>query len=113
MGKLTKDVIVTGVVLDEGTTITLTEIQQRYHLEEELLQEMLEHGLIEPLPEQHTNSADVILHFSAVHRVESALHLYNDLGVNIAGAVLALDLLEQLEEVRGELMILQKQLNLK
>jgi chaperone modulatory protein CbpM len=113
MSKLSKDVIVSGVVLnDDTTTITLTEIRSRYNLQEELLQEMLEHGLIEPMPDQ-TSAPDIVLHFSAVHRVESALHLYNDLGVNIAGAVLALDLLEQLEEVRAELVILQKQLNLK
>ena len=112
MVKSSKEVIMTGVLLNDDATITLTEIRQQFNLEDELLQEMLEHGLIEPITEQ-PSSTEIVLHFSAIHRVESALHLHSDLGVNIPGAVLALDLLEQLEELRAELVILEKQLNQK
>jgi chaperone modulatory protein CbpM len=106
MEKSDKDVIVTGVVMDGNTTITFTEIRQRFDIREELLLEMVEHGLVEPVEPTFTE-----VHLTELHRIESAMHLYHDLGVNIAGAVLALDLLEQLNEVQTELTILQKQLN--
>ncbi|MES2219225.1 MAG: chaperone modulator CbpM [Pseudomonadota bacterium] len=106
MDKFDKEVVVTGIVLDGNTTITFTEIRQRYNIREELLLEMIEHGLVEPLKPKQDE-----IHLTELPRIESALHLYNDLGVNIAGAVLALDLMQQLNEVQVELVILQKQLN--
>jgi chaperone modulatory protein CbpM len=106
MDKSAKDIIVTGVVLDGNTTITFSEIRQRYDIREELLQEMIEHGLVEPIEPTFTE-----IHLTQLHRIESALHLQNDLGVNVAGTVLALDLLQQLNELQTELIILQKLLN--
>ena len=109
MDKPHKEVVITGIVLDDNTTITFTEIRDRYNIRDEMLREMIEHGLVEPLSTAASDNS--IFHLSALHRIESALHLHNDLGVNVAGAVLALDLLQQLDELQAELVILQKQLN--
>jgi chaperone modulatory protein CbpM len=40
-----------------------------------------------------------------VVRVRSALRLQRDLGVNLAGIALALDLMEELEDLRSQLKI--------
>jgi chaperone modulatory protein CbpM len=40
-------------------------------------------------------------------RVRSALRLQRDLGVNLAGIALALDLMEELESLRAELKKMQ------
>ncbi|MBP1152859.1 hypothetical protein JOD69_004728 [Methylocaldum sp. RMAD-M] len=37
---------------------------------------------------------------AALRRLQTALHLQRDLGVNLPGAALALDLLEELEALR-------------
>jgi len=39
-------------------------------------------------------------------RVRSALRLQHDLGVNLAGIALALDLMEELENLRAQLKIM-------
>ncbi len=40
-------------------------------------------------------------------RVRSALRLHRDLGVNLAGIALALDLMEELENLRSQLKIMR------
>jgi chaperone modulatory protein CbpM len=104
-----KKIIFSDVIVGERMTLTLTEFEERYHVDEDFLDEMLEHGLIDATPDPKTDPEKIVLDSGALHRVESALRLRRDLEVNMPGIALVLDLLEELQHARGELQILRRQ----
>lgn len=67
----------------------------------ELIQVFIEHGLIEPASVQ----ADTQLWFTAscVTRLRTIRRLRRDLGVNLPGIAVALDLLDRMQALRQEL----------
>lgn len=89
--------ILSGVLLDEQVRLNLRELCSACGVHAELVIEMVSEGIAEP-----TGSSPVNWLFNgyAIKRVQKALRLQHDLGVNLAGAALALDLLEELEELR-------------
>ena len=87
----------TGTVLDDRTIFTLYELCRVCGVHAELVIEMVEEGVLEPrgvAPEEWRFSG------SAVTRAQKALKLSRDLRVNWPGAALALDLLEEVEQLR-------------
>ena len=64
------------------------------------VEELVAEGVIEPVASQHSE-----LRFSGVSvtRVRRAQRLRNDLGVNLPGVALALDLLDEIESLRCQL----------
>lgn len=95
---------VTGVVLDERETITLEMLAGLCAVETRWVVELVEQGALEPL-----DPAQSQWEFSAVvlKRVRTAAHLHHDLELNPAGIALALDLLDQIEDLRAQLNMLQ------
>ena len=87
----------TSIVLDENTSCTLHELCELCGQNKELILEMINEGLIVP-----AGSSPRRWRFgmSEVYRVQTAQRLIRDLHVNMAGAALALDLLEELAELR-------------
>ena len=89
--------LVTGVVLDEHSRFTLVELCHLSESNAEYIIELVEEGLIEPegpsTPEWRFDSR-------ALKRLQKTIHLQRDLRINLAGAALVLDLLEELEELR-------------
>jgi chaperone modulatory protein CbpM len=102
-----KQIIFSDVVVDEKIIFTLTEFEQRYAVGEEFLNEMLEHGLIEL---GKTERDEMVLDRRALHRIESARRLHQDLEVNMPGIVLVLDLMDELRELKDELHLLRRQI---
>jgi len=90
----------TGVVLDETVTLTLVELCQAGNISPEYAIEMVSEGLLEP---EDLTSSDWQFSETALKRMQTALRLQRDLSVNLAGAALALDLLEELEDLRKRL----------
>ena len=82
-----------GVILDSRTTFTLVEFSRVCGVEQQVIVEMVQDGVIDPLERQ----GDWRFHGGALVRAQRALRLVRDLGVNWPGAALALDLLERLE----------------
>jgi chaperone modulatory protein CbpM len=109
MMKESGEIILTGIMLDETTTFTLAEVRKRFDLRDEILQEMLAEGLIEA--KKQIAQQEILLDLAAIRRIESALHLQEDLGVNIPGAALVLDLVAELDMMRTELIMLHKHLD--
>jgi chaperone modulatory protein CbpM len=103
---MAREIILTGVVVDDTTTFTLTQIRQHYHIPEELLQEMLEYGLLEPI----INGTEAHVNIEALQRLHTALHLHEELGINMPGVALALDLIDALTATQNELAILHNHL---
>ncbi len=61
------------------------------------------------LPEHHDDVERLSLDQKTLRRMESAFRLHRDLEINLPGVVLALDLLDELKQLRHELDILRKQ----
>lgn len=97
---------VTAVILDENLSYTRIEVCQKLNISEALLQEMEEQGLFRArIP---ASSATPQIHLQDLKRLESACHIHRDLDVNVPGVVLVLDLLEELQDLRQRLAILER-----
>ncbi len=93
---LTKNGLV-GMVLDEQAVLSLADLCRICAIEQQMVVAMIDEGLIEPQGESDDQWC-----FSAaeLRRVKVAIRLQQDLRVNLPGAALIVDLLEELEELR-------------
>jgi chaperone modulatory protein CbpM len=96
---MSKDITyqITGIVLDEGMGLTLGELCQLCKANAEQIMAMVDEGLVAP---RGSHRQDWHFDGTSVKRVQIALRLQQDLNVNLAGAALVLDLLEELQELR-------------
>ena len=88
------------IVLDDSMTLGVKEICTLCRVGVEMVNEMVNEGVLVPegtSPETWRFSA------VAIKRIQVTLRLQKDLRVNLPGAALALDLLDELEELRGQL----------
>lgn len=106
---MTKDIlnIIQGEILEEQMTISLSQLCRLSSLPAESILEMMEYGVIEP---QKTSTEKYLFRGDSVSRLRCAQRLKNDLGVNTAGAALALDLLQEMDRMRMRLRRLEEQL---
>ena len=95
---MTQHYTVTGIVLDEELSLTLHEVCDICGIEESLVIEMVNEGVAEPL-----DASATLWEFSgiAVARLRTAHRLQRDLRINLAGAALALDLLEEIRKLES------------
>jgi chaperone modulatory protein CbpM len=96
---------ISGVLIDESTTFSYIEVCQRYHIPEKLLMEMLEEGLFS---NQASAIEDLQINAKELYKIESAFRLHQDLDINLPGVVLALELLDKIEQLNNELSVLRK-----
>jgi chaperone modulatory protein CbpM len=92
-----------GQILDEETEVTLVEICRSCDVRGELVEAMVEQGILEPSGRRGPHWS---FPSSSLRRTRVTLHLQRDLGVNLAGAALALDLLERIDELNARLRAL-------
>ena len=90
---------VSGAIFDEATEITVVDLCEVCSVDERTVAELIAEGILEPTD----GNQDMRLPYSSVRRTRTVVHLQRDLGVNLAGAALALDLLEHIEKLRAEL----------
>lgn len=86
-----------GVILDESLTLSLHDLCEYCGVEESIVVEMVREGIAEPIDDASTE-----WQFTgrSVARIRIAHRLRRDLDVNLAGAALALELLEEIEALR-------------
>ncbi len=89
--------ILTGMIVEEEVALTLEEISHACTVEHELIIEMVEVGVLEPVGNEQAH-----WRFSGISlsRVRAALRLQRDLEINPAGLALVLDLLEEINSLR-------------
>lgn len=94
-----KKSVTTVEVLEVDVEFTLSEICHACGVETTDVVRLVEEGVLEPSGrnESHWRFPGVSL-----QRARRALRLQQDLGVNAAGAALALDLIEEIERLRAE-----------
>ncbi|WP_299591571.1 chaperone modulator CbpM [uncultured Microbulbifer sp.] len=94
----------TAVILDENSQLTLRELCIACALSAEQVMALMEEGVIEP----HRATDPMKFSGVCVRRVRRVVHLERDLGVNHAGAALALELLEEIEQLRARIRRLER-----
>jgi len=98
--------LLTGDVLEEDRDISLSELCRACGMSAEEIFEFVEQGLIEP---RGRAPVEWRFHGVCVRRIHSAQRLRRDLSINLAGAALVLDLLEELEAARARLRRLERE----
>ena len=94
-------------LIDEQTTFTLAELCRSCAVEAELIEALVEQGILEPTGRRGRHWC---FSSSSLRRTRITLHLQSDLGVNLAGAALALDLLERIEKLETRLRVMRDDL---
>lgn len=91
-------------LLDEGEAMTLAELARRCATDAEWLLQLVNEGILIPkgraLPEWRFSRV-------SIWRVRRVQRLQVDLGVNLAGAALALEMLDEIETLRRRLASLE------
>jgi chaperone modulatory protein CbpM len=88
-----------GEIVEECAVLSIADLSRMFAVEERHIVELVEEGVLSVI-EVHTSE----WRFSgaALRRMRIALRLERDLGINLPGVALALDLLEELEQLRRE-----------
>jgi chaperone modulatory protein CbpM len=100
MTKTELQAVLSGEVLGEDSEITLIQLCRSCAITAETVEALMEYGILEPLGKQgrHWRFAA-----NSVKRTRIAMRLQRDLGVNLAGAALALDMRERIERLEARL----------
>ena len=91
-----------GQVIEDGTLITLDELCHHCTVETEEVVTLVREGILDPA----NDAVDLgragrwRFHISSVRRVRTVVRLQRDLGVNLPGAALALELLDRIAELQ-------------
>ncbi|WP_173862678.1 chaperone modulator CbpM [Zoogloea sp. LCSB751] len=90
-------------ILEEQTGLTLIELCRACAVRADSIVELVDEGVLTPLGREPHR-----WRFTGVHlrRATVALRLRRDLGLNLAGAALALQLLDEVEALRERLRVL-------
>lgn len=99
MGERDNEVL-SGEIFDETTEITIVELCEVCSIERKMVEQMVQEGILDPL---HDQQGELRFLYNSVRRAHTVIHLQRDLGVNLAGAALALDLLDRIEQLRARL----------
>jgi chaperone modulatory protein CbpM len=91
---------IVAVVFDEATEITITELCYACSVEETLIEQLVEEGILEPVV---SCAEEIRFRYTSVRRTRAVIRLQRDLGVNLPGAALALDLMDRIQELTGNL----------
>jgi chaperone modulatory protein CbpM len=90
-----------GQLVEDETLITVGELCRHCTVKVEEIIIFVQEGILDPSDDAvRAEQADTWqFHISSVRRVRTAVHLQRDLGVNLAGAALALELLDRIAEL--------------
>ncbi len=91
-----------GLILDENCRFTLEELSTACSVRTEYIIELVEEGIVEPLEERHEQRLWTFSGRSLL-RARKARRLQQDLGINLAGAALVLELMEEIQRLRERL----------
>ena len=90
------DKILSGQVLEEFDMITLDDLCRSCTIEVETVTLLVAEGILDPVGSDAEHWQFTV---ASLRRVKTAIHLQRDLGVNLAGAALALELLDRIAEL--------------
>ena len=91
-----REITLTGEVLEESDLVSLADLCRSCTVETKTVTTLVAEGILDPAGEDVEHWRFTI---GSLRRVKTVIHLQRDLGVNLAGAALALDLLERIAEL--------------
>lgn len=99
--------LVSGVIVEEDQRISFSALCRYCCLPAEQVISMVNHGIIEPIEPQMTS---ICWQFSgdSIIRVQEAVRLQRDLGINLPGTALVLELLDEVKALRQQVSSLQR-----
>ena len=95
--------VLSGKLLEEDSEISFAQLCEACEVHAESVEAMIEEGIIVPIGGGATHWRFTRI---SVVRVRSVLRMQRDLHVNLAGAALALDLLERIEALNDRVKAL-------
>jgi len=93
-----KSYVLSGYVIEENTALSLAELSRACRMNAEWVISLVDEGILESLDEQQYRFGSVSL-----ARARTVRRLQQDLGVNLAGAALAVELLDEIACLRRRL----------
>ncbi len=99
MVKQTTDIL-TGRILENETRLTLSQLCDACMVHAEYIIELVDEGFIEPSGMEKSHWC---FNGITIKRVRKAKRLQQDLGINLAGVALAIELMEEIEQLRARL----------
>jgi chaperone modulatory protein CbpM len=92
---------ITGYILEDQTGLTLDDLCRACAAQAGMIHDLVGEGVLVP-----EGPAPDLWRFTGVHlhRARVAVRLQNDLGVNLAGAALALQLMDEVAQLRAQLL---------
>ncbi len=99
---MTSNETLRGQLVEIDTVISLEELCYSCTVKTEEIIIMVEEGILDPQGAHPESAAapEWQFHISSVKRVRTVVHLQRDLGVNLPGAALALELLDRIAELK-------------
>lgn len=94
------DTPIPAAVMDEHTVLSLDELSRICAVEAQRIVELVEEGIVGIIAVQ---TGEWSFAGTSVRRARLALRLQRDLEINLAGVALALDLMDDIEQLRREL----------
>ncbi|MEH6455269.1 MAG: chaperone modulator CbpM [Cocleimonas sp.] len=93
--------IISGSILEDEPTIDLEELCQFCQVPAKVVIKFIEYGVINP--SEGDSPEYWRFHQSVQIRTDKALRLKQDLGINVSGVALTLELLDEIAELKQEL----------
>lgn len=97
------DQLITGVIVEESQSLTLEEFCQATHTSREIIVEMIDYKLIQP---QGNQPSEWRFDSLSLRRGRIAASFYK-LEINMQGVALAVELLEEVEQLRRQIALLE------
>ena len=99
---MTENHALRGQLVEEETLVTLDELCGACTVRSEEIVTLVREGVIDPAdgPLRADEAARWRFHVTSIRRVRAVVRLQRDLGVNLAGAALALELLDRIDELK-------------
>ncbi|HHJ34228.1 MAG TPA: MerR family transcriptional regulator [Gammaproteobacteria bacterium] len=92
--------ILSGYIIEDETRLTLRQLCDACAVHAEYIIELIDEGFIEP---SGMEKAHWCFNGMSIRRVQRAKRLQHDLGINLAGVALAVDLMDEIEMLRARL----------
>jgi len=92
--------VLTGILLDEQTELSMNDLCQACSSSAEWIIELVEEGILEPSGHQQTHWRFTD---NSLQRALTTIRLQRDLGINLAGIALTLELLDEIETLQARL----------
>ncbi len=108
--------IMQGLLLNDANTLTLVEISRACTTNAEWVLALIEEGIIEPLSDTGSSrhgatsepgSNALLFPGSSLQRAQTVRRLQRDLSINLPGAALVLELMDELERLRSHIKVLE------